>query len=132
MITFNIVRWLAGRQFPSGFIGKAETRRWEKRFVASVALSGLLWGVAVLFYVPDQPEYGLFLALLIVGMSAAATASLSYHRIAYPVFVFAHNHPHYAASHVGRHTACKRCRLRYPILLHIAVPAVAGNLPDGA
>lgn len=88
MITFNITRWLAGRQFPSGFIGKAETRHWEKRFVASVALSGLLWGVAGgLFYVPDQPEYGLFLALLIVGMSAAATASLSYHRIAYPVFV---------------------------------------------
>ena len=88
MIAFNVARWLAGRQFPSGFVGKAATRHWEKRFVVSVAISGLLWGVAGgLFYVPGQPEYGLFLALLIVGMCAAATASLSYHRIAYPVFI---------------------------------------------
>ena len=88
MIVFNAARWLAGRRFPSGFIGEAETRRWERRFVASVAISGVLWGVAGgLFYVPGQPEYGLFLALLIVGMCAAATASLSYHIIAYPVFL---------------------------------------------
>jgi len=88
MIVFNVARWLAGRRFPTGFIGEAETRRWEKRFVASVAISGVLWGAAGgLFYVPDQPEHGLFLALLIVGMCAAATASLSYHRIAYPVFL---------------------------------------------
>jgi diguanylate cyclase (GGDEF)-like protein len=88
MIVFNVARWLAGRRFPTGFIREAETRRWEKRFVASVAISGVLWGTAGgLFYVPDQPEHGLFLALLIVGMCAAATASLSYHRIAYPVFL---------------------------------------------
>ena len=88
MIVFNVARWLAGRRFPTGFIGEAETRRWENRFVASVAISGVLWGTAGgLFYVPDQPEHGLFLALLIVGMCAAATASLSYHRIAYPVFL---------------------------------------------
>jgi len=88
MIVFNVARWLAGRRFPTGFIGEAETRRWENRFVASVAISGVLWGAAGgLFYVPDQPEHGLFLALLIVGMCAAATASLSYHRIAYPVFL---------------------------------------------
>jgi diguanylate cyclase (GGDEF)-like protein len=88
MIVFNVARWLAGRRFPTGFIGEAETRRWEKRFVVSVAISGVLWGAAGgFFYVPDQPEHGLFLALLIVGMCAAATASLSYHRIAYPVFL---------------------------------------------
>ena len=87
MIVFNGARWLAGRRFPTGFIGEAETRRWEKRFLASVAVSGILWGAAGgLFYVPDQPEHGLFLALLVVGMCAAATASLSYHRIAFPVF----------------------------------------------
>jgi len=87
MILFNVVRWFAGRRFPTGFVGEVETRRWEKRFVASVAISGVLWGAAGgLFYVPDQPEHGLFLALLIVSMCAAATASLSYHRIAFPVF----------------------------------------------
>ena len=88
MIVFNVARWAVGRRFPAEFIGEAETRRWEKRFVVSVAISGVLWGAAGgFFYVPDQPEHGLFLALLIVGMCAAATASLSYHRIAYPVFL---------------------------------------------
>ncbi len=88
LILFNVVRWLAGRRFPTGYIGKVERRRWEKRYVASVAISGVLWGVAgALFYVPHPPENGLFLALLILGMCAAATASLSYHRIAYPVFL---------------------------------------------
>jgi diguanylate cyclase (GGDEF)-like protein len=88
MIVFNAARWIAGRRFPTGFISEAETRRWERRFVASVAISGVLWGAAgSLFYVPDQPEHGLFLALLIIGMCAAATASLSYHRFAYLVFL---------------------------------------------
>lgn len=88
MIAFNVARWLAGRRFPTGVISKDEARRWEKRFVASVAISGLLWGTAGgLFYIHGQPEYGLFLALLIVGMCAAATASLSYHRSAYPLFI---------------------------------------------
>jgi len=88
MFVFNAARWIAGRRFPTGFISEAEMRRWERRFVASVAISGVLWGAAgSLFYVPDQPEHGLFLALLIIGMSAAATASLSYHRIAYLVFL---------------------------------------------
>jgi diguanylate cyclase (GGDEF)-like protein len=88
MILFNAARWIAGRRFPTGFIGEEEIHRWERRFVASVAISGVLWGAAgSLFYVPDQPEHGLFLALLIIGMCAAAMASLSYHRIAYLVFL---------------------------------------------
>jgi len=88
MIVFNVARQLVERRVPTGFIGEAETRRWEKWVVASVAISGVLWGAAGgLFYVPDQPEQGLFLALLIICMCAAATASLSYHRIAYPVFL---------------------------------------------
>jgi diguanylate cyclase (GGDEF)-like protein len=88
VIVFNLARWLAVRRFPTGSIAKAETRFWERLFVASVAISGVLWGAAGgLFYIPDQPEHGLFLALLIVAMCAAATASLSYHRIAYPVFL---------------------------------------------
>ncbi len=87
-IVFNTARWLAGRRFPVGLISEAETHRWERRFVASVAVSGVLWGAAgILFYVPGQPQHSLFLALLIIGMCAAATASLSYHRIAYPVFL---------------------------------------------
>lgn len=56
--------------------------------MASVALSGVLWGTAgSLFYVPGELEHGFFLALMVVSMCAAATASLSYHRFAYPVFL---------------------------------------------
>ena len=88
MIFFNTVRWVIGRRFPKGFINEAETYRWERRFVVSVGVSGVLWGLAgILFYVPNQPEYSLFLALMIVGMCAATTASLSFHRFAYPVFL---------------------------------------------
>jgi len=88
MIILNVTRWIAGRRFSAGTISDAETLRWEGRFIVSVAISGVLWGAAgSLFYIPDQPEYSLFLALLILGMCAAATASLSYHRIAYPVFL---------------------------------------------
>ena len=88
MIVFSIARWFLGRRFPTAFMSESETRRWEKRFVASVAVSGVLWGVAgSLFYLPGQMQHDFFLALLIVGMCAAATASLSHHRIAYPVFL---------------------------------------------
>ena len=88
MIILNVTSWIAGRRFPAGIISDAETLRWEGRFIVSVAISGILWGAAgSLFYIPDQPEYSLFLTLLILGMCAAATASLSYHRIAYPVFL---------------------------------------------
>ncbi len=88
MILFNFARWIAGRRFPKELITDVETRQWERRFLISVVFSGALWGSAgSLFYVQDPPEQGLFLALLIIGMSAAATASLSYHRIAYPAFI---------------------------------------------
>ncbi len=88
MIASSIARQLIWRRFPSGFIGAEEMRRWEMWFIASVALSGVLWGAAGgLFYATDEPEQALFLALMIIGMCAAATASLSYHRIAYPLFI---------------------------------------------
>lgn len=88
MIVFNAARWIAGRRFPKGVISEGETRRWERRFLIAVAISGLLWGAAGgLFYVPNHPEHGFFVALLVVGMCAAASTSLSYHRIAYPLFV---------------------------------------------
>jgi diguanylate cyclase (GGDEF)-like protein len=87
-IVLNVTRWVVGRRFPTGFINDAEMHRWERRFIFSVAISGILWGTAgSLFYIPDNPEYSLFLALLIIGMCAAAPASLSYHRTAYQVFL---------------------------------------------
>ncbi|MCB1874126.1 MAG: GGDEF domain-containing protein [Gammaproteobacteria bacterium] len=88
MILFNAGRWIVGMRFPKGFINEEETYHWERKLVVFVAISGFLWGIAgILFYVPDQPEYILFLALIIVGMCAATTATLSFHRFAFPVFL---------------------------------------------
>jgi len=88
MLILNLARWLVGRRFPVMSIGEVETQRWEFRFIASVVLSGVLWGIAgSLFYVPGNLEHNLFLALVIISISAAATAPLSYHRIAYPLFL---------------------------------------------
>jgi len=88
MVLFNTGRWIVGMRFPKGFINEEETYHWERKLVVFVAISGFLWGLAgILFYIPDQPEFILFLTLIIVGMCAATTATLSFHRFAYPVFV---------------------------------------------
>ncbi|MCB1761833.1 MAG: GGDEF domain-containing protein [Gammaproteobacteria bacterium] len=88
MVLFSTVRWLIGRGFPQGPLSSTETRYWERRFILSVAVSGALWGVAGgLFFVSDHRDSNLYLALHIVSMCAAAAATLSYHRIAYPVFL---------------------------------------------
>jgi len=88
VIVFNVARWFMWQRVPTEFNSELESHRLEKWFVASIAISGILWGLAGgLFYVSDQPENSLFLAAFIVGMCAAATASLSYHLFAYPVFI---------------------------------------------
>jgi diguanylate cyclase (GGDEF)-like protein len=55
--------------------------------LGSTLISGLLWGAAAIWlYVPNQPAFSLFLALILVAMTAASTVLLSFHRSAYPVF----------------------------------------------
>ena len=44
----------------------------------------------------------------------------------------ARNHPDYAASHVRQQASGECYRIRSYILLRVALPAVAGNLQDGA
>lgn len=88
VIVFNVARLVMWQRVPNGFKGEAKSHRLEKWFLASIVISGILWGLAGgLFYVSDQPENSLFLTVFIVAMCAAATASLSYHRFAYPVFL---------------------------------------------
>lgn len=87
MLVFNVLRWVVGRRFPDGPLTDAELRRWEQRFIISVIFSGLLWGFAGgFFFMPGDSGHNFFLALLIIGMAAAAATSLSYHRTAYPAF----------------------------------------------
>ena len=83
----NLARWVTGRALARRPIGVAEVARHEALLVAGTFLSGLMWGsAALLFYVSDPPVYGLFLALVLVAMTAAATVLLSFHRFAFPVF----------------------------------------------
>jgi diguanylate cyclase (GGDEF)-like protein len=87
LMGFNAARWTVGRRFPSRPLGAAEVRTWDTRLITSTAFSGAIWGSAGgFFFLPGQPDHNFFLALLIVGMAAAAATALSYHRFSYPAF----------------------------------------------
>ena len=76
-VGFNTVRLVVGRNFSPEELLEREIATWEKRFIASTLISGLLWGTA---------GWNFFIAILIISLAAAATTSHSYHRIAYPLF----------------------------------------------
>jgi diguanylate cyclase (GGDEF)-like protein len=87
MVAFNALRWTVGRRFPHRPLQDSEIRVWDRRLVISVLFSGVLWGFAgAFFFLPGEPGHNFFLALLVIGMAAAAAAPLSYHRFAYPAF----------------------------------------------
>jgi diguanylate cyclase (GGDEF)-like protein len=85
---FHGARWVVTRSLPRTPPDVATVRQQEIVLLAVTALSGLLWGsAAILFYVPHDPAPSVFLALVLVAMTAASTALLSFHRLAYPVFL---------------------------------------------
>lgn len=87
LLLLNIARWITGRRLVRGAIEATEVKRLETLFVAGTLASGLTWGAAaLLFYVPGQPGYGIFLALILVAMTAASTVLLSFHGFAFLVF----------------------------------------------
>lgn len=87
MVAFNGLRWSLGQRFPAGEMSEAARRTWDRRYMGSALVSGLLWGFAGgYFFVPGESGHNFFLALLVISMAAAAATSLSYHRIAYPLF----------------------------------------------
>jgi len=83
----NTVRWGLSRRFGSESIDIARVPSREAALIGGTLASAVLWGAAaVLFYVPDEPALAMFLALILVAMTAASTVLLSFHRIAYPLF----------------------------------------------
>ncbi len=87
MVAFNGLRWSLGQRFPSGVMAETVQRNWDRRYMGSALVSGLLWGFAGgYFFIPGESGQNFFLALHVVSMAAAAATSSSYHRIAYPLF----------------------------------------------
>ena len=88
MMLLNSARWLTNRQFPRGQLETRQLQRWENFFIISVTLSGMLWGLAGgLFYPFGDAEQRMFIAVIIVGICAATTTTLSYHRFAFFLFL---------------------------------------------
>jgi len=86
-VLFNLARWFTGRRIAGKPLDIAKVRHQETLLLVGTFLSGLLWGsAALLFYLPNQPAASMFLALILVAMTAASAALLSFHRLAYPVF----------------------------------------------
>ncbi|MCP3867450.1 MAG: GGDEF domain-containing protein [Gammaproteobacteria bacterium] len=88
MLVFNLFRYYQARKFLSAEISVQSYHHQERRYVLAVATSGILWGLtAVLFFSTGAPVQDMFIALVLMSMASAATASLSFHRFAYPLFV---------------------------------------------
>lgn len=87
LILLNLTRWLIGRQLARKPLEVTEVRRHEGLFLLGTLASGLIWGsAALLFHLPGQPDHSMFLALVLVAMTAASPALLSFHRYAYLIF----------------------------------------------
>jgi diguanylate cyclase (GGDEF)-like protein len=87
LILLNLTRWLIGRQLARKPLEVTEVRRHEGLFLLGTLASGLIWGsAALLFNMPGQPDHSMFLALVLVAMTAASPALLSFHRYAYLIF----------------------------------------------
>lgn len=66
----------------------SEAGLWGRRFLAGVAVSGVIWGIAGVFPVsPDDFTEQMFLAFVLVGLAAGGMSTLSSFRGAYGVFL---------------------------------------------
>lgn len=88
LVLLHVVRWVKGQQIARQPLDATWVQRQDRLLLSATLTSGLLWGsAAALFYVPGQPAFSMYLALILVAMTAAATSLLSFHRLAYPVFI---------------------------------------------
>ena len=85
LLTF--IRYLLIRSFFGKNPSVTESVTWGHLFISGVLLSGMLWGIAGgIFFVADSALHQLFLAYLLGGMIAGATATLSSYKGAFPAF----------------------------------------------
>jgi diguanylate cyclase (GGDEF)-like protein len=87
VVGFNTLRLVVVHRFAPEQLSQQEAERWERRFLGSALVSGLLWGAAgFFFFVPGELGHNFFLTTLILGMAAGAVTAHSYHQMAYPAF----------------------------------------------
>lgn len=87
LVLLSLARWVKGRQLAHQPVVISAVRGQEAVLISGTLLSGLVWGsAALLFYLHDQPQYSLFLALILVAMTAGATVLLAFHPYAYLLF----------------------------------------------
>lgn len=83
----TLIRFLLVRSFFRKDPSVTESVTWGHLFISGVLLSGLLWGIAGgIFFVGNSALHQLFLAYLLGGMIAGATATLSSYKGAFPAF----------------------------------------------
>ncbi len=87
LVLVNLARWIKGRQLARMHLEASDVPQQDLLLLAGILTSGLLWGsAALLFYVSGSPGCSMFLALILVAMTAASTVLLSFHRFAYSVY----------------------------------------------
>lgn len=88
LVLFNLVRYFLDSRFLAPTLIPEKIVRGERYYLLMVFGSGLIWGTAgLLFFLPEQVEHGLFLALVLIAITAGSTALLSFHRFAFPLFM---------------------------------------------
>ena len=89
ILTINTVRLGWFYEYRHRTIPLRTCRRWERRFMLGVLLSGLGWGAAGVGLAPaDEPLHQMFVVFVLAGMTAGAVMALSPRRDAFFLFVF--------------------------------------------
>lgn len=67
----------------------ADQRRWRIEFNVFAVLSGILWGLAAIFFFPEaEPRYQVFTIVMLCGTAAAAVATLAAEPLCYRAYLF--------------------------------------------
>lgn len=89
LVALSLGRYRLLRSYRAASRPVADLTPWKFRFLVGVALNGLLWGCAgVWFFVADSYAHQMLLAFVLAGMAAGAVTTLSPLRGASLVFLF--------------------------------------------
>jgi PAS domain S-box-containing protein len=74
----TLLRFMLLRGYQKAAVEESQSAKWGKRFIAGVAISGVLWGLAAIWMFPENSiAHQVFLAFILCGMVAGAAAVYS-------------------------------------------------------